>query len=358
MKKFLYKILSNFDGFFPKRIPSRLVENNCLRLGWQRYIDDVDMGDEVWVYFHGTHKFEHGVYVKGIVQNIDIENFEVRIRIRECSTESPLTDTDTSHRIAQVVAPRYRQVFLYPQEWFVVPQCNIQSTADSCNHRLCEDCPAWQGLSLISEDDYAYPQRLQNKLSDFVPAFWIRTKRGHLYSRASPAVRRTSEIFNRFKLGDEALAFPLALGMFEALRRRKNLNFDCIVPIPLSPEKADKGELNRTFVLAAELARLLGTKVVSALSLNTPISKRRLVNSYGLTKSQFETLYSAALCVSNNITKYNKILLLDDVCTQGSTLRVATNSIKGVHPECNIFAVTAGQMIIKSVVVSEDVIIN
>lgn len=358
MKKFLYKIHSGYDGFFPKRIPERVVEANCLRLNWQLYIDAVDILDEVWVYFHGQHKFENGVYIKGIVQKIDTDKFEVYIRIRQFSTDKPLTDANTSLRVAEVVAPRYRQVFLYPQEWFVTPKCTVQSTADSCQHRLCEECPTWQGLSLINEADYVNPERLPANLSGFIPAFWVRPSRCYLYSRVAPAVRRTSEVFYRFKLGDEALAFPLALGIFESLRKRKLVDFDCVVPIPLSPDKAKAREINRTRLLANELSKLLGIRVIDALSLNRSISKRRMILWHNYTRREFEEAYYEALSASDEITQFKKILLLDDVCTEGTTLRCATRRIKEVNSLCEIFAVTAGQMIVKKVVKDETALVS
>ena len=55
-------------------------------------------------------------------------------------------------------------------------------------------------------------------------------------------VRRSSELFYRFKTGEAALSFPLALGMHRALAKARRLDFDVIVPVPLSPDKAKRGE--------------------------------------------------------------------------------------------------------------------
>jgi len=66
----------------------------------------VEVGDEVWVYFHGPQRFENGVYVKGFVQEVDVANRDVYIRVRNHSVGAPLTDDVTSRRIAEVVAPR------------------------------------------------------------------------------------------------------------------------------------------------------------------------------------------------------------------------------------------------------------
>ena len=46
-----------YDGFAPARIPDRLLPSKILRLSWSRYMDSVELGDEVWIYFHGPHSF-------------------------------------------------------------------------------------------------------------------------------------------------------------------------------------------------------------------------------------------------------------------------------------------------------------
>jgi predicted amidophosphoribosyltransferase len=154
-------------------------------------------------------------------------------------------------------------------------------------------------------------------------------------------------------VGDDALSFPLALGVYEALRKRNLLDFDCIVPIPLSPDKAEAGEIHRTRLLARELASLLGTRMVELLELRHPISKHKLRTGQGLTALQFERQYAAALQVEEKAKDFERILLVDDVCTEGSTLRCAATAICAVNPDCEIVAATVGQMILKAVVKDE-----
>jgi predicted amidophosphoribosyltransferase len=357
MKKFLYKIHSGYNGFTPARIPERLLEGKRLQLGWQRYIEAVDLGDEVLVYFHGPHKFENGVYIDGIVQNVDITNLNIYIRVRNYSVSKPLTDPATSQRIAEVVKTRFQQVFLYPQEWIVAPNCTIDTSADSCQKRMCASCPTWNELPLIGSADCYLPARLPESVTDFVPAYWVIPRRCYLGSGTSRSVRRTSDVFYRFKTGEKALAFPLALGIYEALRNSGSLDFDCIVPIPLSPDKVKAKEINRTLLLAEELSKLSGIKVVQALKLNRSISKRRMYSA-GYTRGDFERAYYDALTVSDEIVVYDGVLLLDDVCTEGTTLGCAIRRIKEVDPDSDITAVTAGQMIVKAVVRNERAVVS
>jgi predicted amidophosphoribosyltransferase len=162
-------------------------------------------------------------------------------------------------------------------------------------------------------------------------------------------VRHTSELFYRFKLGEEALAYPLALGVFEALRRRGLVEFDAVIPIPLSPDKIRRGELHRTRSLATELAQLLGTRMHDVLELTAPFSKKAALAS-GIGVHEFEREYYDRLRLQPAARLPNRVLLLDDVATRGSTLRVARRRLLEANPHCQIVAATAGQMILKEVV--------
>lgn len=355
--RFLYKIHSGYDGFTPKRIPERMLSGKLLRLGWARHLDVVEQGWEVWVYFRGPHKFTDGVYVKGFVHTIDVAAQRVLLRVREFSTAIPLTDTETGSRIASVVAPRYRQVFVYPEEWNPVPVCTVGSSAESCRQRKCDTCPNWRLLPIIAGETLGRPSRLSVQFDAFAPAFWVVPARCYLVMSGqaiAPAVRKGNELFYRLKSGDETVVYPLALGIYEALRRRKLLDFEAIVPVPLSPDKASAGYLHRTLRLAQELARLLGCALLELLRLTKPISKR-VLRAAGYTARQFESAYYQALAVDAEKAKhYRRLLLVDDVCTEGSTLRAALWRLREANPTCKVVAATAGQMIVKAVVQDEE----
>jgi predicted amidophosphoribosyltransferase len=165
-------------------------------------------------------------------------------------------------------------------------------------------------------------------------------------------VRRTSELFYRFKTGEKSLAFPLALGMDGTLRKRKAIDFDCLVPIPLSPDKARANEIHRTRLLAAELSDLMGIETVDCLSLSRPVSKRRLL-ALSQTRAGFRDKYYDALSVDTKVTGSKRLLLIDDVATEGTTLGCAFRRIRKFHPNAEVSAATAGQMIVKAVVKDE-----
>ncbi|WP_433020621.1 ComF family protein [Kribbella sp. CA-294648] len=354
--KYVYKIYSGYDGFTPKRIAERLQDGKTLKLVWKRYIDAVEVGDEIWVYFHGQHRFENGVYVKGIAEAVLYDDDAVLLRVQKFSSDKPLTDAATSHKVSVVVARRFQQVFVLPEELDTAPVCDMTTLASSCAARLCGSCPTWKTLTGVNRQILRTPKRLAGRVEAFAPAFWVVPKRSFLYHGyrvIKKGVLRSSELFSRFKTGEKALAYPLGLGMQKALVRVKELDFDAIVPVPLSPDKKAAGEVDRTGLLAEELSLLLGVPVRRWLSLSKPISKRKLRNGLGFTASEFEIRYAATLVVDPAFHGVQKVLLVDDVCTEGSTLRICAAAIRSISPSVVIVAATAGQMAVRYAVTDE-----
>ncbi len=351
--KYVYKIYSGYDGFTPAQISSRAEHGHTLRLGWKKYIDAVEVSDEVWVYFHGPHKFENGVYAKGIIEEVDYDNAEIALRITDSSTTVPLTTPAQSTSIAAVVATRYRQVFVLPVELDVGPRCDVATTASSCAARGCGGCRAWSRLPTVNRQILQVPPRLDGYVDRYAPAYWVVPGRCFLLRRGRVVrvgVQRSSELFMRYKTGEAALAYPLALGMHRALAKAHRLDFDAVIPVPLSPDKAKAGELHRTLGLAKELGRLLHTPVRDWLRLSGAISKRKLRTGHGYTAAQFEAAYSQKLQVEHQVATARRILLVDDVCTEGSTLKMCAQAIAAANSQAEVVAATAGQMSILSAV--------
>jgi predicted amidophosphoribosyltransferase len=330
-------------------ILERLRPRGELALRWDAYLDAAEKGDEVWVYFHGPHRFDPGVYAKGEITRLSFRRRKVFIKLREYSADRPLTDKVMSRRVADVVAPRFRQVFLFPEQWTVAAQCNVDAKATTCAARRCESCPTWRALPRIGVDANGPPVRLPS-CCGFTAGYWVLPPRSYYHRKAGPQVHRTTELFLRFKTGEKRLAFPLALAIYDVLRAKKVDDFECIIPIPLSPAKAKRGEIHRTLLLARELGRLLSVPVHKFLTLTKAISKRHLRGEQGVTALQFEKKYYKALSASKKLANLNRVLIVDDVATEGSTLRCAVQRALDRNPKCKVYAATAGQMIVKAVV--------
>lgn len=342
--RFLYKINSGYDGFRPSVIEDRLDDEGLLRLGWKLYIDEVNKGDECWLYFKGRHAFVNGIYARGRVMEVDRSDLCIFIKLDWYDLYDPLFQNDDRDQLAQSITNiHYRQVFVWPDEFAPSDRCDLSS----CRHRHCEGCPNWKSAPFVSEDTCRNPHRLKQRIDAFVPAFWILPPRSYAITQGLTISRGTKWIthhFAEFKLGEKAYAFPLALGIWSQLASREITEFDGIVPIPLSPDKI--GEYNRTMGIARELSNLAGIKVVDALALESPISRRQY-KSLGYSHAQFEKDYFEALNVRSQVKRLNRILLIDDVCTEGSTLNTTIKSIYTENPSIRITVATAGQMIMR-----------
>lgn len=250
---------------------------------------------------------------------------------------------------------------MYKPSCFPSSTYNFGSVPNNANSGLGgrSDCRSgWQALPRIDANHCAWPTRLSRSFDGFTPGLWVIPTRCYWrQGDISEHIRRGSQLFYRFKTGQSSLGLPLALAMYEGLKEQQTSAFDCVVPIPLSPDKKATGQIHRTRILAHELSTLLRVPVANLLSLKGPISKRQFLST-GRSLANFEYNYHHYLTVDNSITEYQHILLLDDVCTQGSTLNCALRKITETHPTCRLTATTAGQMLLKSVVRDEHLILG
>jgi predicted amidophosphoribosyltransferase len=354
--KFLYKIYSGFDGFTPDRVPDRLTSGGRLKLGWTRYLDQVEIDDEIWVYFKGRGVPAGGVYVKGQVDRVDRSGYAVFASIGDYSPSRPL---ERSTALDETVRPRGLQAFLLPEKWRTAVDCSIDMAATSCKGRQCRDCATWAGLPLIDPSTCRAPERLDGAVVErFVAAYWVIPRRAFVYYQARPVRRgvvKSSEVFMRFKVGLQNLAYPLALGINSALGQNRPTSFDAIIPVPLSPEKIERGELHRTLVLSKELGRLSRVQVSECLALTMPIGKRRLGAP---DPAYFEAQYLKCLELVAPLPDRGRVLIVDDVCTKGSTLRTCATFLRRHYPSLSISVAAAGLMVRRPVVIHDDAVLE
>ncbi len=303
--------------------------------------------------FPWTTQFRPGVYAKGRIVEIDAQEYSIKLKVDQSHT-SEILEPDLTEQVEKFVSIRGRQVFAWTQSLIGTDECNIRR----CLRRRCEHCEVWNESKLIDSNHLYLPKRLVEVQSyeRFVPAYWAEPSRCYIHREGKTlqnSVRTVTDMLTNFKLGEKAYAHPLARGIFTALGKEDLLKFDSIVPIPLSPDKVTGHEINRSKLIADELSLLLEAEVLDVLELQSSIS-RRLMKLSGSTEHQFERAYRSALIIETNVDLGERILLVDDVSTTGSTLKVASQELRKTFPDTSITITTTCQMIVKAAVRSEE----
>jgi len=125
-----------------------------------------------------------------------------------------------------------------------------------------------------------------------------------------------------------SLVEPLSELMIRQLEKEmEEINFSWVIPVPLHPEK----KIQRGFNQAEELARSISSRFRIRLGLHL-IKKIKFTPSQS-SLSRFERKEAIkgafALEVPKKIFKNERILLVDDVFTTGSTIREIAKLLKG-----------------------------
>lgn len=116
---------------------------------------------------------------------------------------------------------------------------------------------------------------------------------------------------------------PYALGTALAERiKSAQISVDFIVPVPMYRENLYKRGFNQAELIAREIGRILDIEVRADIVLKN----RKTLPQKELTKAQRKINLKGAFSVVNKKEVQNKrILIVDDVCTTGSTLSEITN---------------------------------
>ena len=139
---------------------------------------------------------------------------------------------------------------------------------------------------------------------------------------ASAALYRETRRFYAFKAGDLSHTPVYALRIARALRTGGAVDFDAVVPVPLSPDRAAAGASHRTLALARALSRALGAPALELLRLAAPITKHGDLPSDPTPRdiAAWEFRYAAALRAAPAAARLRRILVVDDAVCRGATL--------------------------------------
>lgn len=149
------------------------------------------------------------------------------------------------------------------------------------------------------------------------------TTRRHLNLRRVPAsatLHRETCRFYAFKAGDLSQV-PLYARRIAAVLRAAT-DFDAVVPVPLSPDRAAAGAPNRTLALARALSHALGIPALELLLLAAPVTKHGDLPPGPTSRdiAAWESRYAAALVARPVSPRLRRILVVDDAVCRGVTL--------------------------------------
>lgn len=129
------------------------------------------------------------------------------------------------------------------------------------------------------------------------------------------------------------LATPLAELLADTLRTRGDLEFDALVPVPMSRAKERRRGYNQAEIVARALASRVGIECRPSLL------RRRVerATQSTLPKRERAANVRGAFTAGRGATDLS-ILLIDDICTTGETLRACANALlaEGAKRVCAI----------------------
>ncbi len=105
---------------------------------------------------------------------------------------------------------------------------------------------------------------------------------------------------------------------------------DVIIPVPIHPRKEKERGFNQAMILAKELSVLTGVPVDGGLLARTRYTRpQKELND----KERIKNLENAFV-IEKNVVQYNKVLLIDDIYTTGSTLDACASLLKSRGVAC------------------------
>lgn len=192
-------------------------------------------------------------------------------------------------------------VFLRHFAALVYPvRCPVCNEIISATDTFCDKC---MSELVIYQDNFSIP-----KVKKFIAVFEYNQK-------ISPAVF----IMKNSICGNS----PYAFGKFLSQRiKSENITADFIIPVPMYKTNLKQRGYNQAELIAKYIGRFLGIKVCC----DVVIKNRKTPAQKNLTRLQRKTNLKDAFSITDiSKVKNKRIIIVDDICTTGSTLSEITN---------------------------------
>ena len=355
--KYLYKINSSYDGFTPQKIEERLEKDTYLVYNWREYFDDLNKGDIIFTYFTGPGVRE-GVYLISKISEIKSDKHVIGKVLRHNLQEPLILPEDFKKYSAQILTRPIGSVYVIPPSLDIafedikrkvtISEIEIKAKVNcfTCfkdNTFLCKSCSIFDTNFLIKWDNEVSLKI--PKIKEITSPFWIIPRQSH-WIKKTITEHPISDMFYSFKSGYEYYSRLFAFGILKAINihpRFKRVEFNYILGIPLSPDKIKHGEFDRVAKLCKILSQEMNVRYLEdGLLLSESIS-RRYYKLLGKEKD-FSKDYYNYLKLKTPTLNNKTILLIDDVITDGTTLKTTSRRIKDSYPESQIYAATGGVM--------------
>jgi len=189
--------------------------------------------------------------------------------------------------------------------------------------RVCDKCGRSVGLHAFVCDRCNGKKNKRGVAKDKSKHDWYFTRARSAFSYDGAVV----DLILRLKYGAEGDVARFVAPHLASVVRTHKMAADLIVPVPLAPKRARERGYNQAAVLAAELAKLLGTEVLSGILTRTRETaaqkKMTLLERQENLRNAFTVTTPARLAI-----KGKRILLVDDVITTGATADECARTLK------------------------------
>ena len=363
---FVYRINASYDGFTPSKIPER-KSGNRLIFNWNAYLEALDVGDIVLVYFFGS-KCKSGIYAVVKIYKYDLtkKNQNVQGTIIECSTDNknPLITHEDSKdffgrlfslrkRGSEINVPRELEDKIYE---LLKENENLINKLDKQNI-LLPGSPNFPSYDITQTPLIDFGKEVSQRIKENNPicAYFIRPTQASWITQTPKYLPNITYAFNGLKRGDMCNIDFFANAL--AKQTQKYLdgvadNYGLVTGIPLCLDKLNAGEVDRVGKLSEAFAERKGLPYEHLFILNGRIS-RRLYKKKGFSTEKFIADYKQNLTIRKkkilkDLVKSGKgMILIDDVYTDGVTTSTVIDCCRNISgcENLEVKVITLGLMV-------------